>query len=184
MHKVAVLVGSLAKGSINRMLARALAKLAEPKLVFTEIELADIPILNSEFQNDPPPSVWRMKKEVEAADAVLFVSPEYNRSVPAVLKNAIDWGSRPWGKNSWLNMPSAIIGTSPGQTGTAAMQHHLRAILSPLQSLVMSQPEAYVQFKPGLIDDAYAVTEEGTKKFLQGYVDAFAVWIARHAKRA
>ena len=184
MHTVAVLVGSLAKGSINRMLARALAKLAESKLIFTEIELADIPILNGEFQNDPPPPVWRMKKEVEAADAVLFVSPEHNRSIPAVLKNAIDWGSRPWGKNSWLNMPSAIIGTSAGQTGTAAMQQHLRTILSPLQTLVMSQPEAYVQFKTGLIDDTYAVTDEGTKKFLQGYVDAFAVWIARHAKRA
>src|SRR3984957_9772889 len=147
MRRVSVLVGSLSSKSINRSLARALTKLAAPALELVEVSLGDIPMLNSEFQNDPPPPVWRMKQEIEAADAGLFVSPESNRSVPAVLKNAIDWGSRPWGRNSWANRPAAIIGASPGPTGTAAMQQHLRTILSPLQVLLMGQPEAYVHYK-------------------------------------
>jgi len=177
--RVAIIVGSLAERSINRRLARALAKLAARELEFIEVSLTDIPMLNSEFQNDPPPPVWRMKKEIEAADAMLFVSPEYNRSVPAVLKNAIDWGSRPWGQNTWAGRRGAIIGTSPGQTGTVAVQQHLRTILSPLEAQLMGQPEAYIQMKPGLIDDAYSVTDDAVKSFLQAYVEAFILWIEK-----
>jgi chromate reductase len=179
MYKVAVLVGSLSSQSINRSLARALAKLAAPKLELVQVPLDDLPMLNSELQNDPPQSVWAMKKAVDAADAVLFVSPENNRSVPSVLKNAIDWGSRPWGQSSWVNKPGAIIGASPGSTATSAMQQHLRTILSPLQAHIMGQPEAYVQFKPDLIDANDAVTDENVKKLLQTYVDAFAAWIGK-----
>lgn len=179
MRRVSVLVGSLSSKSINRSLARALTKLAAPALELVEVSLADIPMLNSEFQNDPPPPVWRMKQEIEATDAVLFVSPESNRSVPAVLKNAIDWGSRPWGRNSWANRPAAIIGASPGPTGTAAMQQHLRTILSPLQAPLMGQPEAYVHYKAGLIDETHAVTDERIRSFLQSYIDAFVLWIEK-----
>jgi chromate reductase len=180
MRKVAVIVGSLSSKSINRSLARALAALATPRLEFHEVDLTDLPMLNSEFQNEPPPPVWRMKKEIEASDAVLIVSPENNRSVPAVLKNAIDWGSRPWGKNSWADKPGAIIGASTGQIGTAVAQQHLRTILSPLKVLLMGQPEAYIQLKPGMIDDAYRVSDEGLRKVLQSYVDAFILWIERN----
>jgi chromate reductase len=179
MYKVSVLVGSLATNSINRLLARAMSKLAAPNLELTEVGIADLPMLNSEVQNDPPNPVWRMKKEIEASDAFLLVSPENNRSVPAVLKNAIDWGSRPWGQNTWANRPGAVIGISPGSTGTAAMQQHLRLILSPLEARIMGQPEAYLQFKAGLIDEQYNVTDAGMKQVLQKFLNSFGSWIER-----
>lgn len=181
---VAVVVGSARTGSINQALARALARLADGRLSFTFVRIDDLPMFNGDFENDPPETVWRFKREIEAADAVLFVTPEYNRSVPALLKNAIDWGSRPWGKNSWAGKPGAVIGATPGQTGVAAAQQHLRNIVSPLQVLLLTQPEAYVQLAPDAIDADDRLTNEGQRQFLQGFVDAFAAWVDRLAPAA
>ena len=180
---VAVVVGSVRTGSINQSLARALARLAGDRLRFNLVRIDDLPMFNGDFENDPPEAVWRFKREIEAADAVLFVTPEYNRSIPALLKNAIDWGSRPWGKNSWAGKPGAVIGATPGQVGVAAAQQHLRNIVSPLQVLLLTQPEAYVQLLPGAIEGD-ELTNEGQRAFLQGFVDAFAGWIDRLAPAA
>lgn len=176
---VAVIVGSARTGSINQALARALGRLAEGRLDFRFVRIDDLPMFNGDFENEPPESVWRFKREVEAADAVLFVTPEYNRSVSPLLKNAIDWGSRPWGKNSWAGKPGAVTGATPGQTGVAAAQQHLRNIVSPLQVLLLTQPEAYVQLAPEAIDAEDRLTHEGQRQFLQGFVDAFADWVER-----
>src|SRR5580765_851909 len=129
MHTVAVIVGSLRRESINLRFAKAIAKLAEPTLAFELVELADVPLYNEDLWAAPPEGVTRMKREIETADAVLFVTPEYNRGIPAVVKNVIDWGSRPYGKSSWPNKPAAIVGTSPGAIGTAVAQSQLRGIL-------------------------------------------------------
>ena len=179
MFKVAVLVGSSRTGSINQALARALAGLAKGRLEFDFVPLDELPMFNGDLENDPPEVVWAFKRRVEAADALLFVTPEYNRSIPALLKNAIDWASRPWGQNSFAGKPGAVIGATPGQTGVAAGQQHLRNILSPLQVLLLTQPEAYVQLKPDAIDGDDQLTDPGQRAFLQGFVDALGNWIER-----
>lgn len=181
MFKVAVLVGSSRSESINQALARALARLAAGRLQFDFVPLDDLPMFNGDMESSPPEVVWAFKRRVEAADALLFVTPEYNRSIPALLKNAIDWASRPWGHNSFAGKPGAVIGATPGQTGVAAAQQHLRNILSPLQVLLLTQPEAYVQLQPGAIDADDQLTVPAQRQFLQGYVDAFAGWIERLA---
>lgn len=179
MTQVAVLVGSARAASINQALARGLAGLAGPRMAFDFVPLTDLPMFDGDLETDPPEAVWAFKRRVEAADALLFVTPEYNRSVPPLLKNAIDWASRPWGKNSFAGKPGAVIGATPGQTGVAAGQQHLRNILSPLQVLLLTQPEAYVQLVPGAIDAGDRFTDEGQRAFLQGFVDAFAAWAER-----
>jgi len=184
MPKVAVLVGSARSRSINQALARALGKLAAGRLEFDFVPLDELPMFNGDMENNPPEAVWAFKRRVEAADALLFVTPEYNRSIPALLKNAIDWASRPWGQNSFAGKPGAVIGATPGQTGVAAGQQHLRNIVSPLQVLLLTQPEAYVQLQPGAIDADDAFTNPAQREFLQGYVDAFAGWIDRLAPAA
>jgi chromate reductase len=180
MHKVAVLVGSLRRESNNLKLAKSLARLAAGKLDFQFSQLGDLPLYNDDLWSDPPSSVLRMKSEVAAADGVLFVTPEYNRSVSPALKNAIDWGTRPWGQNSWAGKPLSIVGSSPGVIGSAVAQAHLRSIMVILDAIVLGQPEVYLSFKPGLIDDQNEITDEPTRKFLSGYVDRLAAWIARH----
>ena len=182
MPKVAVFVGSLRRDSINRKLAKALAKLAAPKLALSLVELGDVPMFNQDLESDVPASVLRIRKDVAEADAVLFVTPEYNRSIPPLMKNAIDWVSRPYGKNGFAGKPAAIAGTSGGQVGTASAQNHLRSIATVLTGPLMVQPEVYLVFKEGLIDANGDVTDEGTKKFLQGWADAFAAFVARHGK--
>jgi chromate reductase, NAD(P)H dehydrogenase (quinone) len=179
MHTVAVLVGSLRRESHNVKLAKALAKLATGKLEFRFVELGDLPIYNEDLWANPPAGVLRLKADIAAADGVLFVTPEYNRSIPAVLKNAIDWGTRPWGQNSWAGKPLSIAGTSPGVIGTAVGQAHLRSIMVILDAIVMGQPEVYFAFKPGLIDDHGEVTDEATRKFLTSFVDRMAAWISK-----
>jgi chromate reductase len=183
MHKVAVLVGSLRRESINLKFAKALAKLARPKLDFTFVEIGDLPLYNEDLWQAPPASVLRLKADIAAADAVLFVTPEYNRSVPGVLKNAIDWGTRPWGQNSWAGKPASIIGTSPGNIGSALAQAHLGNILSHIGMLVLGQPEVFFVTKPGLIDEDGTVTDDTTRAFLEGYLAKFAAWIGRFAER-
>ena len=177
MYTIAVLVGSLRRESINRKLAKALAKLGQGKFKFHFVELGDIPIYNEDLWQDPPAAVLRMKKDIETADAVLFATPEYNRSIPPVVKNAIDWGTRPWGKNSWAGKPASIVGTSPGAVGTAVAQTHLRGIAPILELVLMGQPEVYLVNKPGLIDENDDITDDTTREFLQAYLDRFAAWI-------
>jgi chromate reductase, NAD(P)H dehydrogenase (quinone) len=175
---VAVVVGSNRRESINRKLAHALVKLADSKLVANFVELDDLPMFNQDLESSLPASVQRFKSEIEQASALLFVTPEHNRSIPAVLKNAIDWGARPYGRNSWAGKPAAITGTSPGALGTAVAQQHLRQILGDLGAQVMGG-EAHVVFKPGLIDDAHAVADTSSRQFLHSFVDQFAALASR-----
>ncbi len=178
--KVAVIVGSNRRESVNRRLAQALAKLGADKFAVSFIQIDDLPLYNQDLEAELPKSVARFKSEVAVADGLLFVTPEHNRSIPAVLKNAIDWGARPYGQNSWSGKPAAITGTSPGAIGTAVAQQHLRQVLGVLGILVMGG-EAYVSFKPGLVDADGSITDESTRKFLNGFVDQFATLVARLA---
>lgn len=178
-HKVGYLIGSLSKGSINRKLAKALVRLAPPELDMVEISFRDLPLYSYDYDADYPPAGRTFKDAIAAVDAVLFVTPEYNRSIPGALKNAIDWASRPYGTNSFARKPSAVIGTSPGAIGTAVGQQHLRSVLGFCNSPQMNAPEAYIQFTPGLVTDDGEVTNEGTAEFLRKFMDEFHVFIAR-----
>lgn len=177
MLNVAVFVGSLRRGSINRKLALGLEKLASGRLAFTYPDL-NLPLYNDDLWEGPLPGVTAMKQAIEAADGILMITPEYNRSVPPVLKNAIDWASRPWGQNSWDGKPVGIIGTSPGQIGTAVVQSHLRSIMPTQGAIVLGKPEVYFS-QPGLIEDDGTVENEETAAFLKAYVDAFADFVER-----
>jgi chromate reductase len=176
--KVAVIVGSNRRDSINRKLAQAIARLADGRVTAKFVQIDDLPMFNQDLESARPASVLRLKAEIEEADGLLFVTPEHSRSIPAVLKNAIDWGARPYGKSSWIGKPTAITGTSAGAIGTAIAQQHLRQVMGDLGALVMGG-ETYVTFKPGLIDDAGTVTDEGTRRFLQAFVDQFTTLLAR-----
>jgi len=178
-YKVGYLVGSLAKGSINRLLAKALVRLAPPGLQLVEIPIRDLPLYSYDYDADYPPVARAFKQAIAEVDAVLFVTPEYNRSIPGALKNAIDWASRPWGKNSFARKPSAVIGTSPGSIGTAVAQQQLRGVLCFCNSPLMNTMEAYLQFKPGLIDEDGTVTNEATADFLRNYMAEFHRFIQR-----
>lgn len=180
--KVAIVVGSSHRESINRKLALALAKLGQAKFDPSFVRIDDLPLYNQDLEAKLPPSVVRYKAEIAAADALLFVTPEHSRSLPALLKNAIDWGARPSGQSSWIGKLAAITGTSPGAIGTAVVQQHLRQVLGNLGVLVMGG-EAYVSFKPNLIDDDGNITDEGTRKFLQDLIDQFARLAARLSDR-
>ncbi|MFT3976833.1 MAG: NADPH-dependent FMN reductase [Sphingomonas bacterium] len=178
-YKVGYLIGSLARESINRKLARALIRLAPENLRFSEIPFADLPLYSYDYDADFPPVARAFKDAIRAVDALLFVTPEYNRSIPGGLKNAIDWASRPHGTNSFTNKPSAVIGASPGAIGTAVAQQSLRSVLGFCNSPQMNAPEAYIQFKPGLIGDSGEVTVESTEQFLRKYMEEFHIFIAR-----
>ena len=176
---VGYMVGSLAKGSINRKLARALTLLAPSELELREIPIGDLPLYSYDYDADYPPAGRALKAAIASVDAVLFVTPEYNRSIPGALKNAIDWGSRPWGTNSFSRKPSAIIGTSPGKIGTAVGQQHLRSILAFCNSPLMNAIEAYIEFTPNLITDSGEVTNESTREFLSIYMREFYGFVTR-----
>ena len=178
-HNVGYFIGSLARGSINRKLARALIRLAPQNLTFVEIPFGDLPLYSSDYDADYPPAGRAFKDAIAAVDAVLFVTPEYNRSIPGGLKNAIDWASRPYGTNSFTRKPSAVIGTSPGAVGTAVAQQNLRSVLGFCNSPQMNAPEAYIQFTPGLITDDGEVTNESTAEFLRNFMADFHAFIAR-----
>src|SRR6266567_4291084 len=181
--KTAIVVGSNRRESINRKLAQALAKLGSDEFDFKFVQIDDLPLYNQDNEGNLPASVVRFKSEIAAADGVLFVTPEHNRSIPAALKNAIDWGARPWGKNSWTGKVVAVTGTSPGVISTALAQQHLRQILGA-QSVVLAGGEAYLQFKPGLIDANDVITDEGTRGFLKGFLDQFAALLGKLATQA
>ncbi|MFN4142998.1 NADPH-dependent FMN reductase [Aestuariivirga sp.] len=172
-YKVGYFVGSLARDSINRKLAKALVRLAPAELVFTEITFANLPLYSYDYDADFPKVAREFKDSIAAVDAVLFVTPEYNRSIPGALKNAIDWASRPYGQNSFTRKPSAIIGASPGAIGTAVGQQHLKSILGFCNSPMMNAIEAYIQFKPGLITDDGEVTVESTEGFLRNFMTEY-----------
>ena len=178
-YTVGYLVGSLATGSINRKLAGALVKLAPANLSFVEISFKELPLYSYDYDADYPAPARAFKDAIKAVDAVLFVTPEYNRSIPGGLKNAIDWASRPYGTNAFTHKPSAVIGTSPGAIGTAVAQQSLRSVLSFCNSPQMNAPEAYIQFTPGLITDDGEVTVGSTEEFLRGFMQEFHDFIAR-----
>ena len=177
--KVGYLIGSLAKASINRKLAKALVRLAPAEMKMTEIGFAELPLYSYDYDTDFPPAARTFKAALADAEAILFVTPEYNRSIPGGLKNAIDWASRPWGQNSFARKPTAIIGTSPGAIGTAVAQQNLRSVMAFCNSPLMNSIEAYIQFKPGLITDDGDVTNEGTAEFLRNYLVEFYGFIER-----
>ncbi len=179
---VAVFVGSLRKGSINRQYARVLERLAGDRLAFRFVEIGDLPLYNDDLwqEGTGPDAVMRMKAQVEACDAVLIVTPEYNRNVPGLLTNALDWCSRPYGNSSLMGKPSACTGASPGAIGTAAAQTHLKAAMDALGLCAMGFPEVYLQWKPDDYDDA-TCKNDATRTFLQGFVDAFATHVERFA---
>jgi chromate reductase len=177
--KVGYFVGSLSSKSINRLLARALMRLAPAELQLTEIAIKDLPLYSADHDANYPPVAHALKQAISECDAVLFVSPEYNRSIPGCLKNAIDWASRPWGQNSFARKPSGVIGTSPGSIGTAVAQSHLRGVLCFCNSPLMNNVEAYIQFKPGLITADGEVTDESTAEFLRNYMTELHAFIAR-----
>ena len=178
-YKVGYFVGSLAAASINRLLAKALVRLAPPELLMTEISFKDLPLYSYDYDANYPPAATEFKNAIAAVDAVLFVTPEYNRSIPGALKNAIDWASRPYGKNAFARKPSAVIGTSPGKIGTAVAQQHLRSILSFCNSPQMNSVEAYIHFERGLVTEDGQVTNPSTEEFLRNYMAEFHGFIAR-----
>jgi chromate reductase, NAD(P)H dehydrogenase (quinone) len=178
-YSVGYIVGSLSTESINRALAKALVQLSPKHLKCTEIPIRDLPLYNRDFDTDYPPAGRALKDAIAAVDALLFVTPEYNRGVPGVLKNAIDWASRPHGTNSFAQKPSAVIGASPGKIGTAVGQQSLRSALSFCDSPQMTAPEAYIQVMPGLISALGEVTDKGTEQFLRDFMEAFEVFVAR-----
>ena len=178
-YKVGYFIGSLSTRSINRTLSKALLRLAPPELEFEEIPIKDLPLYNHDLDDDYPPEARALKEAIARVDAVLFITPEYNRSIPGGLKNAIDWASRPWGKNSFAHKPSAVIGTSPGAIGTAVGQQHLRTILGFLNSPQMNSPEAYIQFKDGMLNEAGEIADASTADFLRKYLKEFHEFVAR-----
>jgi chromate reductase, NAD(P)H dehydrogenase (quinone) len=178
-YKVGYFVGSLAKASINRLLATALVRLAPSELQITEIPFKDLPLYSYDYDANYPPVATTFKNAIVSVDAVLFVTPEYNRSIPGALKNAIDWASRPYGTNAFTRKPSAMIGTSPGKIGTAVAQQHLRSILAFCNSPQMNSIEAYIQFEPGLITEDGVVTNKETEEFLRNYMVEFHRFIQR-----
>ncbi len=176
---VGYFVGSLARESINRKLALALTRLAPSQLPMIEIPIGDLPLYSYDYDAAYPPVAQALKQSIARVDAVLFVTPEYPRSIPGALKNAIDWASRPWGKNSFARKPSAVIGTSPGKIGTAVGQQHLRSIMAFCNSPMFNAIEAYIQFEPGLITDDGEVTSTSTTEFLRNYMAEFHGYITR-----
>lgn len=179
-YQVGIIVGSLRKASINRKLAMALIQLAPADVTFEIIEIGDVPLYNQDNDANPPAAAVALKAAVAAKDGIIFVTPEYNRSIPGVLKNAIDTASRPYGENSWAHKAAATVGASPGGIGTAVAQAHLRSITGGFLDMpTLSHPEVYLHFTEGLIDADGTISNDGTRKFLQGFVDKYVAWVKR-----
>lgn len=179
-YNIALIVGSLRKDSFNKKLAQALTRMAPKEFTFTHVRIDDLPLYNQDDDANQAASVKRLKSEILAAQGVLFVTPEYNRSMPGVLKNAIDNASRPYGQSAWAGKPAGVIGISVGAIGTALAQQHLRNVLAYLNVPTLGQPEAFVQAKEGLFDAAGNIGIESTREFLQGWVNEFVAWVKIH----
>ena len=178
-YDVAVIVGSLAKASLNRKMARALIDVAPPSLKPALVEIGDLPLYTPDFENDPPPAVRAFRERIAPCDAVLFVTPEYNRSMPGPFKNALDVGSRPYGKSVWTGKPAAIVSCSPGAVGGFGANHHLRQSLVFLDMPAMQQPEAYIAGAAKLFDEQGKLANDDTRAFITKFMQAFAQWIER-----
>jgi chromate reductase, NAD(P)H dehydrogenase (quinone) len=179
-YQIAVIVGSLRRDSFNRKLASAVARLGPSDFSFKQLQIGDLPLYNQDDDANPAESVKRLKAEIAAAQGLLFVTAEYNRSIPGVLKNAIDHASRPYGQSAWAGKPAGVLGASVGATGTSMAQQHLRNILAYLDVPTLGQPEAFIHAKDGLFDAAGNIGE-GSKKFLQSWMDQYVAWVKRHA---
>jgi chromate reductase len=178
-YQVGYFVGSLSSTSINRVLSRALIRVAPRELDFTEIPIGNLPLYSPDHDADYPPEARTLKQAISASDAVLFVTPEYNRSIPGALKNAIDWASRPWGQNSFHHIPAGVIGASPGAIGTAVAQQSLRAVLSFCNARQMTSPEAYITYSPQRFKDDGEIVDETTAGFLEDFMAEFRDHIVR-----
>lgn len=179
-YQIAVVVGSLRKDSFNRKLASAIVKLAPSEFSFKQIQISDLPLYNQDDDMNPAESVKRLKAEIAASHGLLFVTPEYNRSMPGVLKNAIDHASRPYGQNAWAGKPAGVLGASVGVIGTAMAQQHLRNVLAYLDVPTLGQPEAFIHVKDGLFDEDGNIGPD-SKNFLQNWMNRYAAWISKHA---
>jgi len=182
MHQypIAVIVGSLRQESFNRKLANAIVKLAPAEFSFKQVPIGDLPLYNQDDDANQAESVKRLKTEITAAQGILFVTAEYNRSIPGVLKNAIDHASRPYGQSAWAGKPAGMLGASPGASGTAMAQQHLRNVLASLDMPTLGQPEVFIQVRDGLFDVADDIGA-GSKKLLQNWMDQYVAWVKKHA---
>jgi chromate reductase, NAD(P)H dehydrogenase (quinone) len=178
-YKIAVIVGSLRKDSFNRKLANAIVKLAPSEFTFRQVQINDLPLYNQDDDVNQAESVKRLKNEIKDAQGLLFVTPEYNRSIPGVLKNAIDHASRPYGQNAWAGKPAGVLGASIGVIGTALAQQHLRNVLVCLNVLTLAQPEAFIHAKDGLFDESGNIGTD-IKPFLQNWMDRYIAWVKKH----
>ena len=178
-YTVGYFVGSLSSTSINRVLSKALIGLAPDDLEFVELPIGNLPLYSPDYDDDYPPEALELKAAIDRSDAVLFVTPEYNRSIPGALKNAIDWASRPWGRNSFDHIPAAVIGASPGAIGTAVAQQSLRGVLSFCNARQMTAPEAYITFSPDVFQEDGSITKESTEAFLTEFMNEFSDHIRR-----
>ncbi|MCI2808801.1 NADPH-dependent FMN reductase [Eoetvoesiella caeni] len=180
-YQIAVVVGSLRKDSNNRKLAHAIVKLAPAEFSFKEVEIGDLPLYNQDQDGNQADSVKRLKSEISASQGVLFVTAEYNRSIPGVLKNALDNASRPYGQSAWAGKPAGVLGSSIGAIGSALAQQHLRNVLAYLNMPTLGQPEAFIHITEGFFDASGNFANESTKKFLQSWMDAYVAWVKKHA---
>jgi chromate reductase len=179
--QIAIVVGSLRRDSYNRRLAQAVQKLAPAEITFKELQIADLPLYNQDDDAQQAPAVKRLKEEIAASQGVIFVTPEYNRSLPGVLKNAIDHASRPYGQSAWAGKPAGVIGASIGAIGTAVSQQHLRGVLAYLDMPTLGQPEVFLQVNDSFFSADGGIADAGSRKFLQGWVDAYVGWVKRLA---
>jgi chromate reductase len=180
-YQIAVVVGSLRQESFNRRLADAVIKLAPPEFSFRHLTISDLPLYNQDDDAKPAESVRQLKHEIAESQGLMFVTPEYNRSMPGVLKNALDHASRPYGQNAWAGKPAGIMGASIGSIGTAIAQQHLRISLAYLDVPALCQPEAFIHVKEGLFDETGNISNEDTKKFLQNWMTRYVEWVKKHA---
>ncbi|HTF16417.1 MAG TPA: NAD(P)H-dependent oxidoreductase [Chryseolinea sp.] len=181
LYKIAAIVGSLRRDSYNHKLANAIAKLMPSECAFMHMQIGDLPLYNQDDDANQAEPVKRLKAEIKEAQGVVFVTAEYNRSIPGVLKNAIDHASRPYGQSAWTGKPAGILGVSPGATGTAMAQQHLRNVLTSLDMPTLSQPEVFIQMKDGLFDEAGNISAN-SKKFLSNWADRYVAWVKKHAQ--
>lgn len=180
-YQIALIVGSLRRESFNRKLASAVVKLAPPEFSFKSLSIGDLPLYNQDEDSNQAPSVQKFKSDIKAAQGVIFVTAEYNRSIPGVLKNAIDNASRPYGQNAWANKPAGVLGTSIGAIGTAIAQQHLRNVLAYLDMPTLGQPEVFIRVTDSFFDTAGNIASADTKTFLQSWMDAYVAWVKQHA---
>ena len=179
-YNIAIIVGSLRRDSFNHQLAAGLVKLAPAEFSFNEMQIGDLPLYNQDDDDNQPPAVERLKAEIDAAHGLIFFTPEYNRSIPGVLKNAIDHASRPYGESVWSGKPAGVLGVSVGANGTALAQQHLRSVLAHLDVPTLGQPEAFIQTKEGLFEAGGSIGEN-SKAFFQAWMDRYVAWVKLHA---